>query len=214
MIYKKLKAGGKIMNINSAISAIIQVILFSVIPFCWWFITARKKQSFLPWLGIKKPVIENKGNYLVWFLLTFILLFVPIYAVVFFYIDSSLLASNRFARLGYSAIIPALFYAIIQTGLSEELLFRGFLLKRFAHTFGFQIGNILQSLLFGCIHGWMLFSVIPFGVVVLIVIATGFAGYLMGRINEQKSNGSILTSWGIHSMANLVASFFAMFNVF
>lgn len=201
------------MIINIAISAIIQVILFSVIPFCWWFFTARKKQSFLSWLGIKKPVIKNKGNYTVWFLLTIFLLFVPSNLIVFFYIDSSLLASNRFAGLGFSAIIPALLYAIIQTGLSEELLFRGFLLKRFAYTFGFQIGNILQGLLFGSIHGWMLFSVIPFEVVVLVVIVTGLAGYLMGWINEQKSNGSILTSWSIHSMGNLIASFFAMFNV-
>lgn len=79
-----------------------------------------------------------------------------------------------------------LLYAIIQTGLSEELFFRGFLLKRFAHTFGFQIGNILQSLLFGSIHGLMLFSAIPFGVVVLVVIVTGLAGYLMGWMNEKK----------------------------
>ena len=202
------------MIINSVISAIIQVILFSVIPLSWWFFTARKKQSFLSWIGIKKPVIENKGNYFVRFLLTIFLLFVPSYLVVFFYIDSSLLASNRFAGLGFTAIIPALLYAIIQTGLSEELLFRGFLLKRFAHTFGFQIGNIVQSLLFGSIHGWMLFSVIPFGVVVLVVIVTGLAGYLMGWINEKKSNGSIITSWCIHSVGNLIASFFAMFNIF
>ncbi|MGE7110024.1 CPBP family intramembrane glutamic endopeptidase [Lysinibacillus sp. NPDC047702] len=201
------------MIINSAISAIIQVILFSVIPLCWWFFTARKKQSFLSWIGIKKPVIENKGNYFVWFLLTIFLLFVPSYLVVFFYIDSSLLASNRFAGLGFTAIIPALLYAIIQTGLSEELLFRGFLLKRFAHTFGFQIGNIVQSLLFGSIHGWMLFSVIPFEVVVLVVIVTGLAGYLMGWINEKNSNGSLITSWCIHSVGNLIVSFFAMFNV-
>lgn len=201
------------MIINSAISAIIQVILFSAIPFCWWFFTARKKQSFLSWLGIIKPVIENKGKYFVWLLLTILLLHVPSYLIVFFYIDSSLLASNRFEGLGFAAIIPALLYAIIQTGLSEELFFRGFLLKRFAQ-FGFQIGNILQSLLFGSIHGLLLFSVIPFGVVVLVVIVTGLAGYLMGWINEKKSNGSIITSWGIHSFSNLIASFFAMFNVF
>lgn len=202
------------MIINSAISAIIQVILFSAIPFCWWFFTARKKQSFLSWLGIKKPVIKIKGNYTVWFLLTIFLLFVPSNLIVFFYIDSSLLASNRFAGLGFAAIIPVLLYAIIQTGLSEELFFRGFLLKRIAHTFGFQIGNTLQSLLFGSIHGLMLFSAIPFGVVVLVVIVTGLAGYLMGWMNEKKSNGSIITSWCIHSFCNLIVSFFALFNVF
>ena len=201
------------MVLESAISAIFQVILFSGIPFIWWFFSARKEQSFLKWLGLQKPVIENKGNYFVWFLFIIVVMFGSILPITYFYLDSTILASNRFTGLGFSALIPAFFYAIVQTGLSEELLFRGFLLKRFMHRFGFQIGNIVQSLLFGILHGLMMFSFIPFGVVVLVVMATAFAGYLMGWINERKSNGSILTSWGIHGISNLIASFLAMFNV-
>jgi len=201
------------MVLESVISAIIQVILFSVIPYIWWFFSARKEQSFLTWLGLQKPVIENKGNYFLWFLFIIILLFVPLTTISYFYLDSSTLATNRFTGLGFSALIPALFHSIVQTGLSEELLFRGFLLKRFMHKFGFQMGNIMQSLLFGILHGLMMFSFIPFGVVVLVVIATAFVGYLMGWINERKSNGSIITSWGIHSIVNLIAAFMTMFNM-
>ncbi|MEY9979011.1 type II CAAX prenyl endopeptidase Rce1 family protein [Lysinibacillus sp. RC79] len=201
------------MVLESAISAIIQVILFSVIPFIWWFFSARKEQSFLRWLGLQKPVIENKGNYFVWFLFIIVLLSAPLFIITYFYLDSSILASNRFIGLGFSALIPAFFYAIVQTGLSEELIFRGFLMKRFMNKFGFQMGNIMQSLLFGILHGWMFYSFVPFGVVVLVVMATAFAGYLMGWINERKSNGSIITSWGIHGIGNLIASFVAMFNV-
>ncbi|MGE8006914.1 CPBP family intramembrane glutamic endopeptidase [Lysinibacillus sp. NPDC093216] len=201
------------MVLESAISAIIQVILFSVIPFIWWFFSARKEQTFLTWLGLKKPVIENKGNYFLWSLFIIILLFVPLITISYFYLDSSTLATNRFTGLGFSALIPALFHSIVQTGLSEELLFRGFLLKRFMHKFGFQMGNIMQSLLFGILHGWMFYSLVPFGVVVLVVIATAFVGYLMGWINERKSNGSIITSWGIHSIVNLIAAFITMFNM-
>lgn len=201
------------MVLESVISAVFQVILFSVIPFIWWFFSTRKEQSFLRWLGLQKPVIENKGNYFLWFLFITILLFVPLTTISYFYLDSSTLATNRFTGLGFSALIPALFHSIVQTGLSEELLFRGFLLKRFKHKFGFQMGNIIQSLLFGILHGLMMFSFIPFGVVVLVVIATAFVGYFMGWINERKSNGSILTSWGIHSIVNLIAAFIAMFNI-
>ncbi|MGE7945530.1 CPBP family intramembrane glutamic endopeptidase [Lysinibacillus sp. NPDC093688] len=201
------------MILQSVINAVFQVIVLSVIPFIWWFFSAKKEQSFLAWLGLRKPVIENKGNYFVWFLVIFVLLFGPLFTISYFYLDSSILASNRFTGLGLSALIPALFYAIVQTGLSEELFFRGFLLKRFMHKFGFQIGNIMQSLLFGILHGWMFFSYIPLVVVVLVVLATGFAGYLMGWINERKSNGSIITSWGIHGIGNLFASFMAMFNL-
>jgi len=201
------------MVLESVINAVFQVILFSVIPFIWWFFSVRKEQSFLTWLGLKKPVIENKGNYFLWFLFIIILLFVPLTTISYFYLDSSTLATNRFTGLGLSALIPALFHSIVQTGLSEELLFRGFLLKRFMHKFGFQMGNIIQSLLFGILHGLLMFSFIPFGVVVLVVIATAFVGYFMGWINERKSNGSILTSWAIHSIVNLIAAFIAMFNI-
>ncbi|MGE7908198.1 CPBP family glutamic-type intramembrane protease [Lysinibacillus xylanilyticus] len=71
----------------------------------------------------------------------------------------------------------------------------------------------MQSLLFGILHGLLMFSFIPYGVVVLVVIATAFVGYLMGWINERKSNGSIITSWAIHSIVNLIAAFIAMFNI-
>ncbi|MCY9548682.1 CPBP family intramembrane glutamic endopeptidase [Lysinibacillus xylanilyticus] len=201
------------MVLESVINAVFQVFLFSVIPFIWWFFSARKEQSFLTWLGLQKPVIENKGNYFLWFVFIIILLFVPLTTISYFYLDTSTLATNRFTGLGFSALIPALFHSIVQTGLSEELLFRGFLMKRFMHKFGFQMGNIMQSLLFGILHGLLMFSFIPFGVVVLVVIATAFVGYLLGWINERKSNGSILTSWAIHSIVNLIAAFMAMFNI-
>lgn len=32
--------------INKVISSILQIILFAIIPFIWWCITARKQQSF------------------------------------------------------------------------------------------------------------------------------------------------------------------------
>ncbi|KOY80570.1 CPBP family intramembrane metalloprotease [Lysinibacillus macroides] len=198
---------------ESMISGILQVLLFSVIPFIWWFFTGRKKEPFQAWLGFHKPIITHKGTYFALCLLAIALFIVPIQALVFFYIDSSLLASNQFAGLGWAGIFPALSYAIIQTGLSEELLFRGFLLKRLAKLFGFQVGNILQSLMFGCIHGAMLGSMLPIFVLFLVVLATAFAGYIMGWLNERLSGGSILTSWAIHSMANFLAANMTMFQI-
>ena len=62
-------------------------------------------------------------------------------------------AVSAFAGQGASAVPAILSYAVVRTSLSEELLFRGFLLKRLVGKFGFTIGNITQSLLFGLIHG-------------------------------------------------------------
>ncbi|MGN4127795.1 CPBP family intramembrane glutamic endopeptidase [Lysinibacillus sphaericus] len=200
--------------VESLMNAVVQVVLFAAIPFVWWFFSARKEYTFFTWMGFKKPTIENKRNYMGLFLLIIVLLVVPINIIIYYFVDSSLLVSHRFTNLGFSVMIPALIYAILQTGLSEELFFRGFLTKRLISKFGFYKGNVMQSLVFGSVHGWLLFSSIHIVAVLLIVIATALAGYLMGWINEKKSNGSIISSWMIHSIANIIASFVAMFPVF
>ncbi|WP_446936396.1 CPBP family intramembrane glutamic endopeptidase [Lysinibacillus fusiformis] len=195
------------------INAIVQVVLFSVIPFVWWSFTAKKKQLFLEWLGFHRPVIVDKGKYAMFYMLAIVVLVVPNFALVFFYMDGSILASNQFTGLGLAGVIPALLYAMIQTGLSEEILFRGFLLKRLAKSFGFQVGNLLQSLVFGCIHGAMLWMVLPFPIILLVVLSTGLAGYVMGWMNERVSGGSIMTSWSIHSLTNLMTACLSMFQI-
>ena len=40
-----------ILFANKVLSSIIQIILFTIIPFIWWLITARKKQKFTEWIG-------------------------------------------------------------------------------------------------------------------------------------------------------------------
>lgn len=44
------------MNIlvNKIISSIVQILLFSLIPFVWWFVLDRRKQKFGKWIGLKK----------------------------------------------------------------------------------------------------------------------------------------------------------------
>ncbi len=48
--------------------------------------------------------------------------------------------------MGWSAFPSAFLFGIIQTGLSEEILFRGFLAKRLISRFGFATGNLLLSM--------------------------------------------------------------------
>ena len=199
--------------INLLLNAVLQVLLFSIIPFVWWLIFARKKNSFLRWLGLKKPMIKNKLKYLVWVLIISVILIFPSLLAITFFVDESTMATNQFSGQGISAFFPALIYSFLQTGFSEELFFRGFLTKRFAHKFGFQLGNTIQGLLFGFVHGILFASIVePLGIVVIIFI-TAVAGYLLGWINEKQSNGSILSSWFIHGFVNTIASIIAMFNV-
>jgi len=199
--------------INLLVNAGLQVLLFAIIPFVWWLIFAREKSNFFNWLGFKKPMIQNRLKHFGLFLIISVILVFPSLLAVTFFIDKSTMATNQFSGQGISAIIPALIYSFFQTGLSEELFFRGFLTKRFVHKFGFYLGNIMQGLLFGLLHGILFASVIePVGAVVIIFI-TAIAGYLLGWINEKQSNGSILPSWFIHGFVNTIASIIAMFNI-
>ena len=40
--------------LSKLLSSIIQIIVFSLIPFIWWLVTARKECSFFEWIGLKK----------------------------------------------------------------------------------------------------------------------------------------------------------------
>ena len=46
--------------ISELSGAVFQVILFALIPFVWWLISAKKKTNFFEWIGLKK--IRHEGN--------------------------------------------------------------------------------------------------------------------------------------------------------
>ena len=69
--------------------------------------------------------------------------------------------------------------------------------------FGFAAGNLIQSILFGLMHGVMFCNAAGPVKAVLITLFTGSIGWLMGFINEKKAGGSILPGWCIHALANI-----------
>ncbi|ARC84248.1 CAAX protease self-immunity family protein [Clostridium argentinense CDC 2741] len=199
--------------INLLISAIIQVILFLILPFIWWLTRDKKQSNFLKYLGIKKPIVKDKSRYILTFIFTIFILSFSAFIIVPLFIDSSNMATSQFKGKGISALFPALIYAFLQTGLSEELFFRGFLTKRFVKRFGFKIGNSIQALLFGLMHGIIFRELSGILGAVIVTLITAMAGWLMGVINEKQSEGSIISSWLLHGCANTLASIIAMFNI-
>lgn len=198
--------------ISGLISAIIQIVIFSSLPFIWWVFTAREKTGFLIWIGLRKPIIENKRKYIT--SCVFITgLFTALFLGIPFLVDNSNMATSQFAGQGARAIIPALIYAYLQTGLSEEIFFRGFLAKRLIGKLGFMIGNTVQGMIFGLIHGIMFLSSVGLVRGITIIVLTGILGILMGWINEKQSDGSIVSSWLLHSIANLCVSVVSMFSI-
>lgn len=196
--------------INKIVSSILQIILFAIIPFIWWLVTARKQQKFSQWIGLKK--IEGGKKTLVAIIIVAVA-FLLSGALTLYAIRDVETAASEFAGLGIKAIPAIVVYATFNTAFPEELLFRGFLLKRMEKKFRFSIANLTQALLFGLLHGVMFFSLVGVIKAILIIVFTGAVAWFMGYINEKNSNGSIIPSWIIHTISNLFSGICAAFSI-
>lgn len=196
--------------VNTLVSSIFQLILFSLIPFLWWFFTSKKKESFFQWIGIKKM---NKSKNTIVSMMLILIVYILLAIYMLFITKDLETATSLFYGLGLRGIFSAIIWSFVQTGLTEEILFRGFLLKRISNRFGFLAGNIIQSILFGLIHGIMFFGVTSVLNAIIIIFVTGLIGFSMGYINEKVVGGSIIPSWLLHGVSNLFSSIFSLFRL-
>lgn len=198
------------MFLNQLLNAIIQVVLFSIIPFIWWLVTARKKENFFKWLGVKKPECESKKNLILTMAIILAICFLAGEFAIWLRGDVAA-ADSAYKGMGLAALPSVLVYSFIQTGLSEEILFRGFLLKRLTAKFGFTIANIIQALIFGAIHLTMVWGQVGIIAGIVIVVYPMIPAVAFAYLNEKKAKGSILPSWIIHGTLNTVSSIFSLF---
>lgn len=199
--------------VDALVTALTQVLVFALVPFIWWFFTVRKKESFFWWLGLKSVRTSQPGRLMLAMLAAVALFSILSIIIVPALLSQKDLATSGFAGKGSSAMLLALVYAFIQTGLSEEIVFRGFLGKRFISKFGFPAGNIMQALLFGLTHGALFLAVVtPLGVGI-ITLFTGFIGWELGYLNEKLAGGSILPSWLLHGLSNFASALAAMYSI-
>ena len=198
------------MNIiNQALSAISQLAFFTLIPFIWYVICNKKCSGFFKWIGLKRLSVFDRA--LLRFVAFTIVVFIVVSVGILYSLKGVETATSMFSGMGIAGLPSALIYAFIKTALAEEILFRGFLLKLLSSKFGFNIGNMVQSILFGLLHGVMFFSLINFEKVVLIIAFTGLIAWCMGYANEKKADGSIMPSWIIHGIANTLSAIISMF---
>ena len=199
--------------ISKLISSIVQIILFSLIPFIWWLVTARKKENFFRWIGLKRIDGGRENKTAIW-IGGITLAFIALAVFMLYSMKGVEMATSEFAGLGISVLPAILVYAILNTALSEEILFRGFLLKRISNKFGFVAGNLIQGVMFGLLHGVMFFSSVGVVKAVVIIAFTGIIGMFMGYVNEKKAGGSIIPSWCIHAIANIFSGVCSAFSLF
>lgn len=205
---------------SSITTTIVNLIVFSLVPFIWWFFRHRKEESFFRWIGFFKPQLKSKW----WVLLVFAILYDFFYNFDFTqfvssetleYIESSAAVSaNVFAGMGVAAILPAFIENFIANGVAEEILYRGFLCKRLISKAGLVKGIILQAILFGLMHN-LLYILAGLDVGLwyhtLTFIFTGTGALLLGWLNEKIFNGSILPSILLHGTGNFIASMLVAF---
>ncbi|CAN0576974.1 unnamed protein product [Ectocarpus sp. 12 AP-2014] len=202
--------------INETIGALLQVLIFTLIPFLVYFIKKKSAKGFLEYIGLKKST--QKANYLA--VLACLVIAAPIFILTLASPDfkeimvdpTSITGKFRQMGLGFNSLIILLLIAVFKTSFAEEVLFRGFIGKRLINLLGFQKGNLLQALIFGIIHT-ALFAVITANILflTLIFILPSIGAYISGYLNEKLANGSIIPGWISHALANILAYSFIGF---
>lgn len=191
-----------IMLINETISSILQVLLFTAIPFFTWLFTARKRESFFSWIGLKK-FNSSKIAVLKFAIVALIVCEIMGVLVYKFVLDTEW-NKGASAGTGIVGIPTAILYSYIHTGLSEEILFRGFIQKRLQSKLDFKIATAIQTILFGFAHIVPILNKINFVEGLALVIAPMLPGVLFAYINEKKAEGSIFPSWILHGTMNIL----------
>ena len=181
--------------IQQMTNALIQIVLFMLLPFIWWFVTARRKSSFLDWIGFKP--LKDTGNHKMWLWIFLGLLSFTIFSYLVLYttVKDLKTATSSFAGLGFQALPAVLIYSLFQTSLPEEL----------------GIANTIQAALFGLLHGLMFITEVSWLQTLVIILCTGGIAAYLGFVNEKKSGGSILASWIMHALANVITGMLSAF---
>ena len=200
-------------ELQRIISAFIQFLFVIILPYIWWFVTVRGKVPFMEWIGLKAVKRVKTLQLILWIIGGF-LLFTAFSIFIFPLTRSIETATSVFSDMGLKALPSILIYSFLQTSLPEELLFRGFVLKRMANHMPFVFANTIQAFAFGLLHGVFFASVVSLDVTFFIIFFTGAIAVYLGFVNEKKAGGSILTSWIIHALANILSGLVAAFSLF
>ena len=192
---------------NQLLSAVLQVIVLTAVPFLWYLAANRRAAGFFRWVGFHRA-----GRFPVKCVLGIFAGFLAVTALpyLWLYHTGSLTYSgftvDAYRAYGWSPLTigTILVWAVVQTSLSEEIFFRGFLAKRLASVLGMRPGCAVQGLLFGLIH---LPAVWGRGLLPAVTVAglTGGVGFALAWLSQAKAEGSILYGWMIHAAVNIIS---------
>ena len=194
---------------------VTDILFFSIyflLPFCWWVITARQKESFFAWIGLKKITPEKSLKVLVLF--TVVITYLSPKYLTPLFMPPGLTVQSQYGGMGLAAL-PSILLFGLKTGFPEEFFYRGFLLKRLQNKFGFDTGNLIQAVIFALPHGLplILISNTLWFPAIMCFLLSGFSAWLYGYISEKSSGGSIIPAILLHGLGNVAVSLLNAFNL-
>jgi len=192
------------------ISAVLQILVFTLIPFVVYLVKQKSAKGFLNYIGLKKS--NSKANLLA----LLVCLFIALPLLVLSFLNPGLKAimtnpnsvTGKVSQMGFSteAIVFIIIAAVFKTSFSEEILFRGFIAKRLINITNYRTGNILQAIIFGAVHSALFMAVssnLFFLAIIFLFPAIG--AYFQVYLNEKVAGGSIIPGWIAHGLANLIS---------
>lgn len=209
--------------ISAVVSCLCNLLVFGFIPFIYWLIRYRKKENFFKWTGFYKPKFQSKW----WILVIFIIIFIFHYkfdgecflsekTIAALTSGNTAVEGESWRGLGFAGILPALILSYIGNGICEELLFRGFICKRFVHKTNIPIGIAISAVLFGLMHVALpILAGLDVGIDFYIYefVYTSIAALLLGYANEKMFNGSIWPSVILHGTVDFASNCMTIFNI-
>jgi membrane protease YdiL (CAAX protease family) len=188
--------------INAAVAALLNLLLLAGVPFLFYFIwhRTRHKRS-LREIAQRAGLQWGERRYL-GYSLSFAL--VAVAALLFWRpaLEPFVRVGSpqrAFAGLGFgvSAVVLALLYGVVKTGLTEEVLFRGLIAGSLARRLPAWGANLVQALIFLLPH-LLAVRLMPElrGMLVLIFAGAIFLGWV------RLKSGSMLGPWLIHASLN------------
>lgn len=205
------------MLVNEIISALLQIIVFTLIPFLFFLARKNKETGFMEYIGFVKTT--RKAVYLS---IATSLLFLSGALVLVIFNEGireimirppSITGKLREMGLQPSSLLILIIISCFKTSLAEEILFRGFIAKRLFSWLGYLWGNILQSFIFALVHLILFWALTKADLAFLlfIFVFSGVAGYVIGYIKEKVGNGSIIPGWIAHGIGNTLSYFIIAF---
>lgn len=201
------------MYLNTIVSALVQLAVFTLIPFIVYVITRRRVRGYWGYIGVKAAPAGALAAGAAFGLVTagLMLWLYSAPGLRQLMVDPSTQTGRLNALLDEAGVLAWLYTAVIQalitTALAEEIFFRGFVAKRLIAWRGFAVGNIAQALLFGALHLALLLGTnapLTLARWLLVLLIPTVQGWVVAWLNERHGNGSVAPGWAAHATANLV----------